>query len=104
MPGTINKKSLLAIAELERLSANPIEMLNEVYLKAMEAFKDPANNKNPAYLATALQAASKLASFRYPTLSAVSIKDLELDKIDVKPMTTREAIEIILKDPFLKKS
>jgi len=103
MPGTLNKKSLLAAEELVRLAANPIEMLDAVYHKAMDAFDDPSNNKNPAYLATALQAASKLASFRYPTLSAVAVKDLDIDDKPNRPLNTRQALEIIKADPFAPK-
>lgn len=107
VPGTVNKKSLLAEAELRRLEAEPIAMLVEVYKQSMEAYEADKTNgggKGAAYLATACAAASKLASFRYPTLSAISIKDLDLDQAESRPMTTREAIEIIKSDPFFPKS
>lgn len=92
---------------MERLGINPIEMLNEVYQEAMQSYKSgrgmsDKGDPGAAYLAQALGAAKSLASFKHPTLSALAIKDMkELDEAaKTKPLTTREAIEIIKSDPF----
>lgn len=100
----MNKKSLLGTAELERLKLKPIEMMRDVFDRALKAYDEhrgvtDKHDPGPAYLSVAGQIAAKMAGFRYPTLSAIAVKDVsEVDRI--KPLTTAEAIEIIRNDPF----
>jgi hypothetical protein len=107
--GVPNKRSMLALYEMQEQGVEPIKMLMEVYRRALSSYDEcrglsDKGDSGPAYLAVAQQAASKLASFRYPTLSAVAIKELsELEKTDHRPINTREAIEILKKDPFAAK-
>jgi hypothetical protein len=103
----IQKKSLLALYELDKRGIEPIDYLLEVYREAMQAYQSgrgytDKGDAGPAYLANALNAAKTLASYKYPTLSAMAIKDItELDKAEAsKPMTTKEAIKIMQADPF----
>lgn len=125
-PGVPHKRSFLAIYELDRLGIEPIQMLFECYNEAMKKYKalqidgddqesDHEYSKNSRkapmidtghnYLNAAIAAASKLASYKYPTLSALAIKDMaDLEKAkDAKPLTTADAIRIIKSDPFMAK-
>lgn len=106
-PGSFNKRNLLALHRMDELGIEPIEMLMEVYRESMESYRKQRgygekSDAGVGYLGNALGAASKLASFRYPTLTAMAIKDMrELeDAAKATPMTTKEAIEIIKADPF----
>jgi hypothetical protein len=48
--------------------------------------------KNATYLT--------LAKFKYPTLSAVAVKDYNQDPNEREPMTTKEAFEVLKNGPF----
>lgn len=103
--GMPNKRSLLAIHEIERLGLKPIEMMAEVYKRSMAAYIEcrgltDKSDAGASYLSVAGQMATKLASFQYPTLGAIAIQDMT-DKKDIKQMTTAEAVKIINGDPFL---
>jgi hypothetical protein len=96
------KRTLVAHADLERLGANPIEMLVDVYREAMTAFKQgrglsDKGDAGAAYLGVAGKAAVDLAKFRHPTLSAVAITE---QTPMGEPMTTKQAINILKSDPF----
>ena len=107
-PGVLNKRSFLAIKRMEELGIEPIQMLLEVYTEAMSAYRSmrglgEKGDAGPAYLSAAGNAAAKLAGYRYPTLTALAIKDMtELDSQE-KVLNTKEAIEILKKDPFAPK-
>lgn len=103
--GAHSKRSLLALHDMERLALNPIEMLKTVYEEAMSAYKrerglSDKGDAGPGYLAIAGKAASDLASYKHPKLSAIAIQDFS-DDSTTESLTTREAIEIIKSDPFL---
>lgn len=103
---------------MDQKGINPIDMLFGIYKRAIDKYdllqtdqpeeesKDkrkpfgPVIDNGHNYLAQALGAAQRLASYRYPTLSAVAIEDLNKESIDSKPMTTREALKIMQADPF----
>lgn len=99
------KSSLMAIGDIERLGLNPIEMLAEVYKLAIEGYKsgrgisDKVDNGS-SWLAVARQAADNLASYKYPKLSAMAVKDMTDPKDEAKPVTTADAIRILNEDPF----
>lgn len=98
------RNTLLAHADLERLNANPVEMLVEVYKEAMAAYKSgrgygEKGDAGAAYLGVAGKAAVDLAKFKHPTLSAVALKDMT-DTKERTPLTTYQAIDIIKSDPF----
>src|SRR6478609_9249716 len=107
-PGSKNKVSFMAAADMDRLAINPIEMLNEVYKLSIEAFKAHRGHTDKGdagshYLAVAGKAAIDLAKFKHPTLTAVAIKDLTDDSMSKTPLTTAQAIDIIKMDPFAPK-
>ena len=93
---------MLAKNDLDRLGINPIEYLNEVYKLSVQAFKDEGGHSGAAYLAVAGKAASDLASYKHPKLTAVAITEMQLVE-DRMQLTTEQAIEIIKKDPFATK-
>lgn len=109
-PGIPNKTSLLASYDMDRLGINPIEMLKKVFDEAMRSYeeggKSPDAKIDPSaqYLSIARAAASDLASYKHPKLSAVAIKDLTSDSDSAKPVTTQEAIAILKQDPFAVKT
>lgn len=117
-PGIPNKTSLLATADMDRLGINPIEMLKKVFDEAMtsyyeskEVVKTATGNEVKPYfqnasshLSIAAKAASDLAAFKHPKLSAVAFKDLSDGSESSRPATTQEAIEILKKDPFAVKT
>ncbi len=101
----IQKKTFMAMYELEKRNIEPIEFLHEVYKRSIDAFDKcrglgDKGDSGPGYLAQALGAAKALATFKYPTLTAVAIKDLDDQERIARPLSTAEAIEIIKKDPF----
>lgn len=105
--GRPNRATLLAHSDMERLGANPIEMLVEVYKEAMAAYKSgrgygEKSDAGSQYLAVAGKAAIDLAKFKHPTLSAIAVKDLT-ESTGKEPLTTREAIDVIKADPFAPK-
>lgn len=103
-----NKLNILAHNDLDRLGANPIEMLVEVYREAMQAYKsgrgitDKADN-GAQFLAVAGKAAVDLAKFKHPTLSAIAVKDMTPESEGKEPLTTSQAIDVIKADPFAPK-
>ena len=103
-----NKLNILAHNDLDRLGANPIEMLVEVYREAMQAYKsgrgitDKADN-GAQFLAVAGKAAVDLAKFKHPTLSAIAVKDMTPESEGKEPLTTAQAIDVIKSDPFAPK-
>ena len=103
-----NKLSLMAHNDLDRLGANPIEMLVEVYREAMQAYKsgrgitEKADN-GAQFLAVAGKAAVDLAKFKHPTLSAIAVKDMTPESESKEPLTTSQAIDVIKADPFAPK-
>lgn len=106
--GSKNKRSYLAIEDLERLGCNPIEKLLEIAQMNIDAYKcgrglSDRGDAGPQYLANATRAYIELAKFKHPTLSAVAIKDLSDDSNTKKPLSTAEAIEVLKKDPFAPK-
>jgi hypothetical protein len=106
--GIPSKRSFLAIHELDRLEIEPIAMMKLVYDRAMAAFEQERGHSEKgdagaAYLAVCGQMAKALAGFKYPTLSAIAVKDASEASKDSKPLTTAEAVKIIQSDPFLAK-
>lgn len=97
----------MAQNDLERIGANPIEMLNEVYRLSIEAYKSgrgltDKGDSGASYLAVAGKAAVDMARFKHPTLQAVAIQDIT-DKQSGKVMTTTDAVNIMKADPFAPK-
>lgn len=102
--GRPNRSTLMAHADLERLGANPIEMLVDVYRESMAAYKamrgySEKSDSGAAYLSVAGKAAVDLARFKHPTLSAIALKDMS-EGSSRAPLTTSQAIDIIKQDPF----
>lgn len=97
---------MLAIHDLERLGLNPIEMLKEVYDEALKAYRSgrgltDKGDAGASYLATAKAAASDLASYKHPKLSALAIADVSKEELaEKKTLTAQEARDIIKADPF----
>ena len=94
---------------MDRLGINPIQMLKEVYDRAISAYDSARgySDKSDAgagYLSVAGKAAADLAKFKHPTLAALAVKDMTDPKSESKPMTTQQAIEVIKSDPFSPKS
>lgn len=94
----------MAIYEMERLGIAPIQMLLDVFNESLLAYRSgrgltEKGDAGAAYLSVAVTAASKLASFRYPTLSAMAVEQIGSDN-DKKVMTTKEAMKVIQQDPF----
>lgn len=105
--GTPNRNSLVAMADMERLGINPIEMLLECFQEAMKSYKagrgvSEKGDPGAQYLAVATKAATELAQFKHPKLSAIAIKDLTENETKT-PLTTAEAIEVMKADPFAPK-
>jgi hypothetical protein len=102
--GLPNKKSLLARADMDRLGINPIEYLNKVFVEAMKCYESsiPSDrgDSRAQHLSVASQAASQLASYYYPKLSAIAIKDMTGDGPEAQSLNTKEAIKVIESDPF----
>lgn len=109
----------MAANELDRLGINPIEealkcvqQLDDLINKNVKAFESMRGFSDRAdsgtqYLANALRGVSEksaiymtLAKFKYPTLSAVALKDYTEEKEDLRPINTQEAMKIINSDPF----
>lgn len=101
---SVNKRSLLALKDLERLGIEPLEMLLETRRTALEAFKSMRgfSDKSDAgvgYLGLVIRADIELLGLKYAKMSAIAIKDMT-DKSDRQPMNTAQAIDIIKADPF----
>lgn len=110
-PGAIGKRSLLAIDELNRLGASPLEEIYEALQFAKDKTKKGGNfdadgkSDQSQWAALWLKAASELAVYKHPKLSAIAIKDMAMDaEKEAKPVTTLEAIKIIDNDPFNPKN
>lgn len=103
--GSFNKKTLLAIHDMDRLAINPIEMLKRVFDEALNAYlKERGLSKNggdagASYLAVAGKAASDLASYKHPKLTAISLQDLNTTN-PTDTLNTEQAIKVIQSDPF----
>ena len=117
--GRKNIRSYMAAEEMDRLRLNPIEgalkaieELDELIKLNVDAFKSMRGysqngDQGSAYLANAVRAVSTkkdtyltLAKFKYPTLTAIGVKDLTESNEERKPLSTAEAISILKKDPF----
>lgn len=103
-----NRLNVLAHSDLDRLGANPIEMLVEVYREAMTAYKSgrgltEKGDNGAQFLAVAGKAAVDLAKFKHPTLSAIAVKDMSEGASEKEPLTTAQAIDVIKSDPFAPK-
>lgn len=117
--GRKNIRSYMAAEEMDRLRLNPIEgalkaieELDELIKLNVDAFKSMRGysqngDQGSAYLANAVRAVSTkkdtyltLAKFKYPTLTAIGVKDLTESNEEKKPMTTADAIEVLRRDPF----
>jgi hypothetical protein len=103
--GIPNKRSLVAIADMDRLEIHPIEMLLKVYNHAIKAFENERGNTDKGdagagYLSVAGRAAGDLMAYKYPKLSAIAIKDLNSTQEAQKILSTQDAIEILKADPF----
>lgn len=101
----VSRKTFMAIHKLEAKGIEPIDYLNEVYIESMAAYRaarglSEKGDSGPGYLQAAFNAAKALASFKYPTLTAMAIKDMTDDDKKTKPMSMAEAVEIIKNDPF----
>ena len=107
--GLPNKLSMTALADLERLGLNPIEMMKQVFDEAMTAYKSgrgysDKNDAGTGYLAVAAKMATDLAKFKHPTISGIAIADLRGQDEAKEPMTTEQALKIIQSDPFAPES
>lgn len=101
---SVNKRSLLALKDLERLGIEPLEMLLETRRTALEAFKSMRgfSDKSDAgvgYLGLVMRADIELLGLKYAKMSAIAIKDMT-EKSDKAPLNTAQAIDIIKNDPF----
>jgi len=105
--GIPNKLSMNAILDMDRLGINPIEALWECYQEAMKSYKSgrgmsEKGDAGSAYLAVATKAATELANYKHPKLSAIAVKDMS-ESDQKKALTTEQAIAIIKSDPFATK-
>ena len=96
-----------AMIDFDRLGINPIECLWECFQEAMKSYKEgrgmsDKGDPGSQYLAVATKAATELASYKHPKLSAIAFKDLS-DNDTKTPLTTAQAIEILKADPFAPK-
>lgn len=120
--GSKNKRSYLAIDELDRLGVNPIERLmkiveelDQIKRTALEAYQTgrgmtEKGDAGPAYLGQAMAATSKksdiyttLAKFKHPTLSAIALKEVqqsESEKLTERVVDAAHVRDTILKDPM----
>ena len=100
-----NKRSLLAVTDLDRLGCNPIERLVELAEMNVKAFKEfrgygEKGDAGVGYLSNATRIYIELAKFKHPTLSAIAVKDMTDDSETKQPMTTKQAIQTLAADPF----
>lgn len=105
--GKPNKISLNALTDLDRLGINPIEMLWECYQEAMKSYREgrgmsDKGDPGSQYLAVATKAATELAGYKHPKLSAIAVKDMT-ESDQRKAITTAQAIAILKADPFATK-
>lgn len=119
--GRKNIRSYMASDEMERLKINPIEgamkaieELDELIALNIQAYKSmrglsEKSDEGSAYLANAIRGVTakkdtylSLAKFRYPTLTAIGVKDLGSNAEERKPLNTEQAINILRQDPFFK--
>lgn len=99
-PGHSIKRSLLAVYDLERLGVNPIEEIYEAMSFAKQKAREGGEDE-ASWGALWLKAATDLATFKHPRLSAVAVSEIAKSEQDnARPFTTKEAIETISKDPF----
>jgi hypothetical protein len=107
--GALNKRTMLAVEDLNRIGINPIEEIAEAmqFAKKMALkggnFDSDGKTDQAQWGALWLRGATELAAFKHPKLSALAIKDLRDDaEANAKPLTTAEAVKIIESDPFKK--
>lgn len=117
--GRKNIRSYMAAEEMERLRINPIEgalkaieELDDLIKMNVDAYKSmrgysERQDQGSAYLANAVRAVATkkdtylaLAKFKYPTLTAIGIKDLNDGNSEKAPLSTHQAIDIIKSDFF----
>ena len=106
--GSVRKRSLLAHADLERLGVEALDNLLETRKLALEAFKSMRgySDKGDAgvgYLGLVMRADIEICQLKYAKLSALAISDMRDDSKESKPLSTKEAVEIIKNDPFSPK-
>jgi len=107
--GVKGRMQAAAINDLERIGANPIEMMFAVYNRALDAYDkargySDKTDAGAAYLSVAGQMAANLAKYKHPTFTAIAIKDLDGGNDSKRPITTEEAMKIIQGDPFAPKA
>lgn len=105
--GIPNKLSMNAILDMDRLGINPIEALWECYQEAMKSYKSgrgmsEKGDAGSAYLAVATKAATELANYKHPKLSAIAVKDMS-ENTGKSPITPEQAIRALQNDPFAPK-
>ena len=103
-----NKRDFLAIKDLERLGANPIEEIWEAlqYAKKMTIKGGNWTDKGTDHAVWGgiwLRAATDLAKFKHPTLSAIAMKDMTEDSSKRETLTAEQAMKIIQSDPSYPK-
>lgn len=102
--------AILAIDKLERLGCEPlaeiVEALNFAKKKTLSGGNIDENGRSDQsqFLALWIKSAETLSKFKYPTLSAIAIQDLQGSDKDKRVMTARDAIEVIKADPFAPQS
>ena len=110
-PGVNKRQSLaLAITTLERLGCEPMaEIVEALYYAKNKTLAggnvdDNGRSDQAQFLALWIKSAETLAKFKYPTLSAIAVKDLQGGGNDQKVITTEQAINVIKADPFAPQS
>ncbi len=121
--GRKNIRSYLASTDMEKLNINPIEKaanciqeLDDLIAMNITAFKSgrgllEKSDAGSQYLSNAIRGVTEkaaiymtMARFKYPTLSAVAVKDFSEKSNNTLPMNTTQAIDVISNDPFFKNS
>ena len=108
-PGA-RRLSASAITTLERLGCEPMAEIVEALYEAKASYKRGGNvdengrSDQAQFLALWIKSAETLAKFKYPTLSAMAIKDLQSQSSEQKVITTEQAINVIKADPFAPQS
>lgn len=78
---------------------DPIDMLYEIYFLSRDRSQEVGDDTAASYLSVAGKAASDLAKYIYPTLSAIKIDQTVKNE---NAMTVKEAMKVIMEDPFTK--
>ena len=95
---------IFARAEMNRKGINAIDLLFEVYTLARDGYLQgrglgDKSDTGSAYLAVAGNAASTLARYAYPTMSAIAVTD-NTQGGNGKAMDVIEAKKVLESDPF----